>query len=420
MEKLPRGVLCTAALMLFLAVVLRCFIFVFLRQIQVDFLAYLDVSANLLLGIDPYDVENVVFYKWGEPPIPFPGYMLFYAAPGLLMRFFPGTRPLILALHLLLQFLLLSTICLWTGRRLGWLRSSLDVLTPGPRQLGLSCLFFVICNSSPVLTALRLGQSTIFIAAAILFTVWYQGGSCIVRPALFGIAAVFKYTMVPFLGFLFLAKRKLKLCVYGAGVFFLFALSPLLSGNNLLELYQKYVDVLKLSMRKGSLNSYEVSGYDMIHIGFFKLNTINIVLIVVVLLLLILVLIRAWKSHSLKDETVLFVLCLTMLPTYHRLHDLVVILPLICLISYQALFAKRVWVAAPGLIFLGFMLLPLSLLNRVAAKIGPFCNDFIYSSSSMGVDDIFPLQAIFMILVTCWAFYVCHHPLVGKQPIVAG
>ena len=405
--KLPRPLLGGIALMLFLLTVLRCFIFVFFRQIQVDFLAYLDVSSNLFLAIDPYDIENVVFYHWGEPPIPFPGYMLFYAAPGLLMRFFPVTRPLFLALHLLLQFLVLATICLWTGRRLGWLRNWSDIRTPGPRQLGLSFLFFIFCNSSPVLTALRLGQSTILIAGALLFVLWFQGNAPIMRPVLFGIAAVFKYSMVPFLGLLFLVRKKLKLCLYGAGVFFLFALTPLLTGNNLLELYQKYIAALKLSMQKGSLNSYEITGYDMLHIGFFKLNMINMLLIAVFMVMLVVVLIRAWKHDSLKNETVFFVLCVTMLPTYHRLHDLVVVIPFVCLIIWRALLEKRTWVAIPGLLLIGYMLIPLARVNRLAAKIGPVFEDFIYTSSSMGVDNIFPIQAIVMILVTCWAFCLC-------------
>ncbi|NMA18954.1 MAG: DUF2029 domain-containing protein, partial [Lentisphaerae bacterium] len=269
--KLPQSLLGGIALMLFLLTVLRCFIVVFFKNPQYDFLAYLEVSSNLFLAIDPYDINNGVLHEWKEPPIPFPGYMLFYAAPGLLMRFFPFTRPLVLALHLLLQFLVLAIICLWIGRRMGWLRNWSDLLKPGPRQLGLSFLFFIICNSSPVLTGLRMGQSTILIAGALLFVLWFQGDAPIMRPILFGIAAVFKYSMVPFLGILFLIKKKIKLCLYGAGVFFLFALSPLLTGNNLLELYQKYIDAIKLTMQKGYQNNYEVTGFNMIHIGFFKL-----------------------------------------------------------------------------------------------------------------------------------------------------
>jgi len=418
--KLPHSLLGGIALMLFLAVLLRSFIGVFLQQSHIDFFAFIEIAGNLMLRNDPYDLENCVFSNWAEPPISFPGYMLFYAVPGLLVRFFPCTCSLFLILYLMLQFLVLSMICLWTGRRMGWLRNWSDLLKPGPRQLGLSFLFFIICNSAPVLMTLRHGQSTIFITGAILFVVWYQGKAPILRPVLFGIAAVLKYSMVPFLGLLFLVRKKLKLCLYGAGVFFLFALTPLLAGNNLLELYQKYIELLKTSMQKGSPNSYEISGYNMIHIGFFKLDMINMLLIAIVLVLLILVLIRTWKSNSLNDETVFFILCATMLPAYHRLYDLTVIVPFVCLITWRALLAKRTWVAVPGLLLIGYMLIPLSLLNRLAGKIGPVFEDFIYTSSSMGVDNIFPLQAVMMILVTCWAFCLCWEKGAGCRVQGAG
>lgn len=405
--KIPPRVIGSVAIMMFLMVIIRCFVLVYWRQIQVDYIAYLDVSMNLLLGNDPYDLKNSLFRQWEEPPIPFPGYMLIYAAPSLLLYCLPFTHALVLALHLLLQFLVLSTVCLWTGQRLGWLRTWSDIMAPGPRQLGMSFLFCIICNSSPVLMALRHGQSAILIAGAILYTVWYQGKASVMPPILFGIAAVLKYSMVPFLGFLFLVKRKIKLCLWGAAVFFFFAASPLLTGNNLVGLYRQYVDILKMSMQKGSFNSYALSGYNMIHIGFFKLDVMNKLLIAFFLFLFILVLFRACKNSRLRDETVFFVLCVTMLPTYHRFYDLTVVVPFVCLVTCQALQAKRPRMAIPGLAIIGYVLLPMSLLNNLSGKIGPYCEKIIYTSSSMGVTNIFPLQAIVMIFITCWAFCLC-------------
>jgi len=90
------------------------------------------------------------------------------------------------------------------------------------------------------------------------------------------------------------------------------------------------------------------------------------------------------------------------------------------LITWRALLAKRTWVAVPGLLLIGYMLIPLSLLNRLAGKIGPVFEDFIYTSSSMGVDNIFPLQAVMMILVTCWAFCLCWEKGAGCRVQGAG
>lgn len=51
--KLPQSLLGGIALMLFLLTVLRCFIVVFFKNPQYDFLAYLEVSSNLFLAIRP-------------------------------------------------------------------------------------------------------------------------------------------------------------------------------------------------------------------------------------------------------------------------------------------------------------------------------------------------------------------------------
>ncbi|MHB9139213.1 MAG: glycosyltransferase 87 family protein, partial [Victivallaceae bacterium] len=278
-----------------------------------------------------------------------------------------------------------------------------DFKRPDNKTLLLTVLGFLFMNSSPVIMTTRHGQITMFFSILLLLTIYARHRWS--RTLFFGIAAGMKYSMIViFAPALFLKKHYLT-CILAFGIFALIAMAPAIFGNNLIQTYSRYVEVLQGDI-SGGFNNYAVSGYNMLQLEFFKFNILNSIAKLLALLLAFYIIFRDRQNNSFGMNFLFAIMCLSMLLCYHRLYDTSVIM--LCLIAnlYLFILKKDLKNVVISLIFAGFFIAPLSAVIIVAERIGtmPYINKvFIMCQYYQDVLPVFPLNAIMFLLLTGYA-----------------
>ncbi|MFC1478048.1 glycosyltransferase 87 family protein [Candidatus Margulisiibacteriota bacterium] len=371
------------------------------KDIAWDFFAYYEVTDNIVQGNNPYNTDNftVPGLIWKAPPIVNPGYTLFFL-PYTLLK--PHTAKLV---FLLINIFLGVGIILLVFARMRLLKPK-DLFNPDKNTLLAVVSIFIFLNSTPFIYTLITGQSLLLILACLILVLF--SGDLWMRIAAFSISAVFKYSLLPLLGIWLLIKKRFALCVGGFLLFILWGLVPLFFGYDLGALYGNYLANLIANMSAEGLNTFRISGFDMLQFDFLNCSFTNAAV------KLILIGIAFWAMLGERKKTgisinLLFLLgCVTMIISYHRLYDLIIILPIL-LILWNNSFRKGQWLqfSITGLFLLFFLIERTYIIvfaNWLGGLIGP--NPVLVLNTHKQFSTIFPVYPIVMFLMAAYSVYL--------------
>ncbi|AQQ08902.1 hypothetical protein L21SP3_00695 [Sedimentisphaera cyanobacteriorum] len=364
----------------------------------IDFLAYYDVSKTVRTGLNPYILENLS-HQWGEPPMVFPGYSALFYPFTFLSSDAAGYVFLLLnaVIAVGLFYLLFKKKGLMNKGKTGLLDS------------GFLLSLFVFMSSTPYFASINHGQSTIFVSFFLISLL-------LIRPfylkvIFFAAAAVLKYSMLPLFGPVLFLKKRHKLCICSFVLFLVFGAVPMVFGHNLIELYSSYVDNIFYWVNIYGFNSYEGGGYNMLQLDFIAVKWLQISAKTLCGAIFIYSLYLSRKDKDISMHLIFLTACLTMLISYHRLYDLVFILPFALYLINIYLRKQEFFKAAVTAGFVGFFIVPESIIYRAAEFLGSFVkgNSIVYLTSFNGAQQyqhMFPVYPIVCIFLSIWAFYL--------------
>ena len=147
----------------------------------------------------------------------------------------------------------------------------------------------------------------------------------------------------------------------------------------------------------------------MCHLGFFKVSIINYLLKAVVIGMVLWLFWRERKKKYLSDTLLLLSFCLTMLLSYHRVHDLIFLYPLF-VIRFIDFAQKKQWkLFGITLLFPLFLMIPRTIAHLlIPSYFGriPGMESIVYLTDYPPYYKIFPVMPIFTIALTLWSLYL--------------
>ena len=272
-----------------------------------------------------------------------------------------------------------------------------------PQPLAAVALGCALLNTAPFVEALRLGQLSIWIAALLLcalLAVSRFAGAASLATALalklsFGLFAL-----------LLVARRRIWLCAVAACLFAAIAASPALFGNDLGELYRAYLARIASDFVPGAMNDPAVYGSNNLALDVFRPDLLRRALKLAVAALLAFSLWRERRKSSPGPIALLFVCSAAMSLSYHRLYDLVLVLPILLATVAGLLAHDRRRAATPGLLLLAFFAIPQSAVLAVAERIPPGPLLFASPYAPQHLLHVFPLYGVAMLLLTAWSAWL--------------
>ena len=373
----------------------------------IDFAAYSAVSRALFEGNNPFPNHgSVLFCSFGSSvPIVYPGQMILFALPGFLwgnaVQF--GFLFLNIAIVFFLTALTLVKACDYQWREL-W--------TPGKKQLIYALCCFAFLFSSNTMNIMRTGQIVLVLALCMYCMFWGLASQSI-RTLLFAFIALTKYSVLPVFAPLLFFKRHWKLCFSAFGIFLLFSISPILCGNNLVEVYSGYIQAVETLFQPGQVNHFNMRP-QMCHIGFFRFPIINHISKVIVICPILWLFWRERKTKKLSDTSFLLALSLTMLISYHGLYDISLIFPLLFIRLFDFAKKKQWFCFLITFLFLFYLLIPGSITLTFSSWLGsiPGIDSIVYLSDKpwgSHYQHVFPITPFFAIALTIWDLYLYLH-----------
>jgi hypothetical protein len=366
----------------------------------IDFVFHLDTSAAIWHNLDPYNLKSLKNIEWDCPPIIFPGTFLFFTPLNLF------NLDLAIITHLSLNIIAACGLVYLFFKKSRML-DNFDYKKPDVRALLLLFMAFIFLNSTPATMTFRLGQSTIFLTLFLVLCLYCRNKW--IRIILFAFTAIAKYTMLTVLAPALFMKKNYLFCIASFLVFLLFAISPLLCGHNIIKLYSRYAELIQQYISAGGFNTYAESGYSLLNLGYFKPNIINILAKSIFGLLAVYIIFRERMKNSFGMNFLLAVMCITMLLSYHRLHDInLIILILLAEFYFFMLNNDKVNMLISAM-FIGFFAAPFSLILSISHQICklPHIGDLFQTCHYYLKDiDVFPLSAVFFLLLTIYSLYL--------------
>lgn len=347
-------------------------IYAYMQNISIDFTLFFSCTYAAMRGQDFFDVKNLIFYEWEESLMVLPGLLLFYI-PYMLLD--------IDSAHLLYFLLSLGAsifVYVWIFKLSGLLKK-VDFRNPNLNTLIFFASGFIFLNSSPQLMCQRNGQVGIWVL--LLLLLFFTTKNRYLRAVLFGLGTVFKYSMMTFFGPLLFLKKRYFICFAAFVIFLLVCMWPALAGYNLVDLYLRYIEVIRNTI-DGGCNSYELAGHDMLQFGYFRLTFVNVLgkLFFAAVMLYIF-----WKERNKEGiglNLMLLVFCFTMLVSYHRLYDNIIVV-LLLLVKANFLVLKKNYLNASICgVFLGFYMIPVLWVLEFANYLGSTWLSKIFHVSS--------------------------------------
>ncbi|MDD3118140.1 MAG: glycosyltransferase family 87 protein [Victivallales bacterium] len=379
----------------------------FLNNPQIDFRCFVDCAQVTFRGLDYQDLSTLTLYPWDTPQIVFPGMMPFY----LPFSWLPISVSQ--SIYYVLQVLGLIG-AYWYFMRVLCPERRVDWRCPDAYAWIYWGGLLVLLNSSPVLTCLRHGQSAVWCMWGVLLVLFQPTR---LRPLLFGLTALLKYSMVPVLALLLWVNRYSVLCLLGFLVFVLISLYPAVLGFDLVDFYRHYLDMLTSEVVRGGGNSFLASGYHMLQLEFFRWNVLNMIGKAACGVVLLALLVREHRRRGFGLYLLLLAFCLTMEISYHRIYDMVIVILLLegCMVVFLR---QRQWYRlAVGTCFLGFFLVPFTLILWVGDFLGhrlPLDRVFIMCRFMGDATEMVPLPAMMMLALTIFAGYCYWRPGAGE------
>lgn len=332
----------------------------YVNNIGIDFTLFFSCTYAAVRGQDFFNVKNLVFYEWEESLMVLPGLLIFYI-PYLLLNIHSARL-----LYFLLSLTASVFVYVWIFKLSGLLKK-VDFRNPNLSTLLFFASGFIFLNSSPQLMCQRNGQAGIWVLFLLLL--FFTSKNKYLRAVLFGLATVFKYSMMTFFAPLLFFKKQYFICFAAFAVFLLVCMWPALAGYNLVDLYIRYIDVIRNTI-SGGCNSFELAGHDMLQFGYFRIAFINLLGKLFFAAIMLFVVWRERGKEGIGLNLLLLVFCLSMLVSYHRLYDNIIVI-LLLLVKTNFLVLKKNWLnAAICGAFLAFYLIPVSWVLKVADYLG--------------------------------------------------
>lgn len=393
-----------------------------------DFCAYSVISRALFEGKNPFpDHFEVLFYwekSWGTTvPIVFPGQMLIFAVFGYLWGSL--IQIVYFALNIGIVFFLLGlTLVKACGYQ--WR----DLWMPGKKQFFYAlCCFFCLLSCGTKF-ALKWGQIPIVLALFFYFLFWAgERASFWLRTVLFAFIAVAKYSALPVVAPLLFFKGHWKLCIASFALFVLLSISPVFCGNNLVEVYSSYSDAVAKTIQPGGINHYSTHSVGMCHLDFFISSIVVMLSKALVVVVVLWLFWRERKKTFFTDTLLLLSFSLTMLITYHRIYDIILIYPLFAIRLFDFARTKQWLLFGITFLFPLFLLLPSkAIYDMIGAWIGgiPGLGSVVYLTRNSAGSRIFPVMALYSIALAGWSLYLYLHvkdpyrfemPIPGKKGV---
>ncbi|MFA6101872.1 MAG: glycosyltransferase 87 family protein [Victivallaceae bacterium] len=377
-------------------------ILAFKNNSLVDFVCYVDTATAIWNNLDPYNphnLKNLMLIGWTSPSIIFPGTFPL-SAP-----FIPFSLAVAKIIHLSLS--IIAAYCLvFLFFKKARMLDNFDNKRPDVKAVLILFMAFIFLNSTPVMLTFRHGQNTLFLTLFLVLCLYSPNKWS--RIILFSLTAVSKYSMLTLLAPALFLKKNYLFCIVSFLVFLLFAISPALCGNNIIALYGRYAEILQESVSSG-FNTYAESGYSMLNIDFFKPNIINILAKLLFGLLGVYIILRDRRRNSFGMNFILTIMCITMLLSYHRLHDINLIMLVLLAEFYFFLLKKDKINISISIAFILFFAVPFSLVIRISHLICklPHVGDFFQTCHYyVNNIDVFPLPAIVFLLLTIYSLYL--------------
>ena len=365
----------------------------------IDFVCHFDSSTAVCNNLNPYDLKNLKHFEWDCPPIVFPGTFLFFTP------LLPLDLELAKIIHLSLNIIAACCLVYLFFKKAGML-DDFDYKKPDVKALLILFLAFIFLNSTPVMMSFRLGQNTVFLTLFLVLCLYCRNKW--VRVTLFAVSAVTKYTMLTLLAPALFLKKNYLFCIVSFMLFVLFAISPVLCGHNIINLYHNYAELVHKYISTG-FNTYAESGYSMLNIGFFKLNIINILGKLLFVILAGYIIVRDRRQNSFGMNFLLSIMCITMLLSYHRLHDIHLIMLLILAEFYFFMLNNDKINMLISAAFIVFFAAPFSLvlsLSHLITKLPHIDSIFHTCNYYPQKRDVFPLSAVVFLLLTIYSLYL--------------
>lgn len=368
----------------------------------IDFICYVDTANAVWHNRDPYDpqnLKNLFLLDWKSPSIVLPGTFLFFM-PFVLIDL-EAAKIIYLSLNII------AACCLvYLFFKKAHLLDNSDYKRPDVKTLLVLAMAVIFLNSTPVMMAIRHGQSTIFLTLFLVLCLYCPNKW--IRIILFSLAAVTKYSMIPVLAPALFLKKNYLFCIAAFLLFLLFLISPVICGQNIINLYEKYIDAIHQLVSTG-FNSYPESGYSMLNIGFFKLNFLNLIGKSFFGILALYIIFRDRRENSIGMNFLLVIMCITMLLSYHRLHDIHLIILIMMAELYFFILKKDKINILISAAFILFFAVPFSLIISISHLITkiPHLGDFFYTCNYYSQNkDVFPLSALVFLLFTTYSLYL--------------
>jgi len=369
----------------------------YINNISIDFTLFFSCTYAAMQGRDFFDVKNLIFYDWQESLMVMPGLLIFYI-PYMYLDIY--TARLVYFL-LSLGFSIFAYI--WIYRLCG-LYKKVDFRSPNLNTLLFFAGGFIFLNSSPQLMCQRNGQVSIWVLVLVLL--FFSAKNKYLRAFLFGLMAVFKYSMITFFAPLLFFKKQYFICFAAFAVFLLICVWPALVGYNLVDMYLRYIDVISNTIN-GGCNSYMLAGHDMLQFGYFRMTAVNLTGKAIFAVIMLLVLWREQDKKGIGLNLMMLTFCFTMLVSYHRLYDNVVLILLLLVKTNFLILKKDKLNAVICGIFLLYYLIPISWIFELANYLGStWLSGVFYVSAYEEYPTVLPVIAWSQTLLGLYLLYL--------------
>ncbi|MEI8247529.1 MAG: glycosyltransferase 87 family protein [Lentisphaerota bacterium] len=382
-----------------IAITLLRLITSFMANPIIDYICYLDCTMALLKGLDCYEISNLFLHEWDGPLIIYPGMTLYFIPWTFISVKISSVIYYALTISVtVVNFVLIFKIT-------GLLR---QIKFKHPDKY--TCLFFLsgflFINSSPVIMCLRHGQSpTWTILGILLFFCFTKPHS---KTLMLGLVALMKYSMITTFAPLLFAKRYYSICIAAFAIFSFLSFYLVFCGFDPLVYYIHYVNVLMKSIDNG-YNSFNVSGYNMLQIDFFRIDCLNWICKLLLIALALYIFFIERRRDGIGLNLLLLIFCISMLISYHRLYDAGIII-LLLLVKINFLFRRKDWIHFAGCAFFGLLyLVPLDVMFKISNYLGayPVVSRIFHTCSFKGQYlHLLPLPSWSIIALACYAFYL--------------
>lgn len=332
----------------------------------IDHRCFVDASRALIVGDDPFLLENLRWATWDIAPLVYPG-VLAYFLPAVALGM-KASSYVYFVLNVVAAMSYFVLVMRWSG-----MKGRFALSPPNGYAVTLVLGTALYLNSVFTLLALRSGQTSVM--AALLMGLALAPYPAWARGVGLGTSTALKYSNAPLIGLFFVVKRRFLLVAVAAVVFLVLSLFPVVFGHDPIALYRSYVENLRLWQGDRGGNTFAVSGETMIWLGYVAWPPGLWLMRAAIALVFIVALCR--ESRRPEGEptvnTALFAACATMSLVYHRAYDAVLVYPLLFAQTVLLLEQRKLVRGGIGAVFCAVFALP----GRVFEAAGESCAGYM-------------------------------------------